>query len=99
MTLTLFITLLTILALVSSLITEAIKKVYKATKPTLVDAIISAVAGWGGGIVAYILMGIPFSAANVVCVILLAPAIWLCSTLGYDKVVEVITQIGLMAKE
>ena len=99
MTLTMFITLLTILALISSLITEAIKKTFKVTKPTLVDAIVSAVAGWGGGIVAYILMGIPFSLANVICIILLAPAIWLCSTLGYDKVMEIITQIGLMTKE
>lgn len=46
MSLTLFITLVTILSLVSSLLTQAIKKSFNITKPTLVVAIIAAVAGW-----------------------------------------------------
>lgn len=94
MSLTLFITLVTILSLISSLITQGIKKTYNTTKPTLVVAIVSAVTGWGGGIAAYILMGIAFTPASIVALILLAPTIWLCATLGYDKVMEVIKQIG-----
>ena len=99
MTVTLFITLVTILALVSSLLTEAIKKIFNAQNPTLIAAIISAVSGWGGGIAAYVLMGIAFTPANIVCLILLAPVIWLGATLGYDKVIEVIKQIAETASK
>lgn len=98
MTINLFLVLVSILAIASSLITEAIKKTIGTTKPTIVVAIISAVTGWGGGVAAYILMGIPFTAANIVCLILLAPVIWLGATLGYDKVIEAIKQIGKLAK-
>ena len=94
MTLTLFLTLVTMLSLVSSLLTEAAKKIFKITKPTVVDAIISVIAGWGGGVAAYMLMGITFTQSSIVCLILLAPTIFLCSTLGYDKVVEIIKQLA-----
>lgn len=93
MTVNLFITLTMILATVSSLITEAIKKVFGTTQPTLIDAILAAVTGWGGGVAAYLLIGIPFTTSSIVCLVLLAPTIWLCSTLGYDKVKEIIEQI------
>lgn len=101
MTLSLFVVLLTILSLISSLTTEACKKVFNATKPTLVDGIISIVAGAGGGILSYVLLGISFSPANVICLVLLPLGIWLSSTLGYDKVKEIIEQIansGLLKK-
>lgn len=94
MTLTLFITLLTILSLVSSLLTQAIKKNFKITKPTLVVGIIAAVVGWCGGAAAYALMHIAFNPSSIICLVLLAPAVWLSATLGYDKVMEVIKQIG-----
>lgn len=93
MTLTLFISLVTALSLVSSLVTEAIKKSFTTTKPTLIVAIVSAVTGWGGGAIAYALMNISYTSSNVICLVLLAPTIWLMATLGYDKVLEVIKQI------
>lgn len=96
MTLTLFIVLVTILSLVNSLITQAIKKTFNNTKPTLVAAILAIIVGWIGGIMAYILMGIIFVPTSIVCLILLAPTIWLVSTLGYDKVMEIIKQIGVL---
>lgn len=93
MTITLFITLFTILSLVCSLFTEAIKKVFNSDKPTLVALVLSAIVGWGGGAIAYVLMGIAFTTSSIICLVLLAPTIWLGATLGYDKVMEVITQI------
>ena len=96
MTLTLFITLVTILSLVSSLLTQAIKKTVEVKRPTLIVAIIAAIAGWGGGAAAYVLMKIPFDLSSIICLFLLAPTCWLTATLGYDKVMEVIKQIGLM---
>ena len=94
MTLALFMSLLTILSLVSSLITQAIKANFKVTKPTLVVGIIAAIVGWGGGAAAYTLMHVPFDTQSIICLVLLAPAVWLSATLGYDKVMEVIKQIG-----
>ena len=94
MTLTLFITLLTVASLISSLLTEAIKSFVEDPKSTIIVAIISAIAGWGGGAATYILMGITFTPANIVCLVLLAPAVFLTATVGYDKVVEIIKQIG-----
>jgi uncharacterized membrane protein YeiH len=95
MTITLFLTLVTILSIISSAITEAIKKVFGDQQPTLVDLVLSVVTGIGGGFAAYILMGINFTPTTIICLILLPLAIWLCSTLGYDKVKEIIEQIGM----
>jgi len=96
MSLTLFISLVTVLSLVSSLITEALKKTLGDTKPTVIVAIVSALAGWGGGAIAYVLMGIALNPASIICLVLLAPTIWLVATLGYDKVMEVIEQLGIL---
>ena len=96
MTLALFMILVTILSLISLLFTQAIKKNFNNTKPTLVAAILSAVIGWIGGYMAYILMGIAFNSSSIICLILLAPTIWLVATLGYDKVMEVLKQIGIL---
>lgn len=94
MTLTLFLTLLSILSVVSSAITEAIKKSFSVTKPTLLVAILAAVIGWGGGAIAYVFMKVPFNElSNIICLGLLAPSIWLSATLGYDKIMEIIKQI------
>jgi len=93
MTVTLFLTLVTALSLASSLITQALKKVFGDSKPTVIVAIVSAIVGWGGGVIAYLLLGVAFTPASIVCLILLAPVIWLCATVGYDKVMEVIKQI------
>lgn len=93
MTVALFLSLFTILSLADSLITEAIKKVFNATKPTLVAAIVAAVVGWGGGVCAYLLMKIPFDTPGIISLVLMAPVVWLGATLGYDKVKEIIQQI------
>lgn len=98
MTISLFIVLVTILSLVNSLFTEAFKKVFKIEKPTLVSAILAGVIGWIGGIFAFILMGIPFTLSSGICLFLLAPAVWLGATLGYDKVKQVIEEISALAK-
>lgn len=94
MTVSIFITLVTILSTISSLCTQAAKKIFGDTKPTIIVAIISAIVGWAGGVSAYILMEIPFTAGSIVSLILLAPTIFLAATLGYDKVMEIITQLN-----
>ncbi len=94
MTLSLFTTLLAILSTVSSLITEALKKTFTIEKPTWVVAIVSAIVGWGGCAIVYLIKAIPYTTPNILCLLLTAPACWLVATLGYDKVMEVIKQFG-----
>lgn len=93
MTVNLFITLVTALSLVSSILTEAIKKTWHSTKPTLIAAIVSALAGWGGGVCAYLFMNIPFNTKSIVALVLMAPIVQVGATVGYDKVMEIIKQI------
>ena len=96
MNLSIFISLVTILSSISSLFTQAIKKAFKVNNSTLLVLIISVIIGWGGGAMTYVFMHIPFNnVSNDCCLFLLAPAVWLCATLGYDKVMEVIRQIGV----
>lgn len=100
MSLTLFITLLTILSTVSSLVTQGLKTIDKIKDyPTIIVAVVAAVVGWGGGIAAYFLLGVPFDTPGIISLILLAPACWLTATLGYDKVMEVIKQLTPLSKK
>lgn len=102
MTVTLFITMLTVFALVSSLLTEAIKKATQESIPSnILVAIVAAVTGWGGGAAVYVIFGLAWTASNIVALILLAPACWLGAMLGYDKVIQTIQQIvgSLTARE
>lgn len=93
MTITIFLTLFAILSVVCSLFTEAIKKTIGTKEPTMVALILSAIVGWGGSAIAYQLMEIPFNTNSIICLILMAPVIWLGATLGYDKVKETIIEI------
>ena len=98
MTVNLFVVLVIALCAVSSLLTEAIKKLYEnagrkysANLIALIDAI---VVGCGGTACAYLLMSIPFSTNNIVCLIMMAIVVWIGSMIGYDKVIQLVKQIA-----
>ncbi len=98
MTVTMFISILTIGSLVSSLLTEAIKKWYEnankqysANTIALVDAI---VIGAGGTACVYMLTGTEWTVNNVICLILMAIAVWMGSMVGYDKLLQLVKQIA-----
>lgn len=102
MTVTLFITILTLGAGVTSLLTEAIKKAYEnahkdysANLIALVDAI---VVGMGGTAVNYMLLGIPWTVNNIICMVLMAVCVWIGSMVGYDKLVQLISQVANIPK-
>lgn len=99
MTMTLFIALFTVLAgAVSSLITEAVKKWYaNAEKPysaNIIALVVSVISGGLGTAVYYILKGIPWTINNIICLLLMIVAIWVTSMVGYDKVKQLLDQIG-----
>lgn len=102
MTITLFMTLIVVLAIAVSLLTEAVKKFFEGTKVTyssnVVVLIISIVVGIGGTAMAYISLGIAFTPPNIVCMVLMAVAVWVGSMLGYDKVLQMVEQIKNIKK-
>lgn len=102
MTITLFVALLVVLAVAVSLLTEAVKKLFEGTEFTfstnVAVLIISIVVGIGGTAMAYVSLGIPFTPPNVICMILMAVAVWVGSMIGYDKVIQMIEQIKTIKK-
>ena len=103
MSITLFITILTIGGMVTALLTEAIKKMYanmnKDYSPNIIALINAIVVGCGGTAIVYMLGGIEWSVNNIICLILMAVAVWIASMLGFDKVVQTVNQIAKLNKD
>lgn len=97
MTTTLFTILVTIFSLVSALFTEGIKKAYtnagKKYSANILALINAIVVGCGGTAIAYLFLGIAFTATNIVCLILMGAVVWIGSMVGYDKVKQLIEQV------
>ncbi len=93
MTIELFLFLFTIGSLVSSLLTEALKKLNKTLSTNIIALIDAAMVGIGGTISAYILMGISWTPVNIICIILMTFCIWIGSMIGYDKVMQTLSQL------
>ena len=103
MSITMFLLIFTIGAAVASLLTESVKKFcqngglsYSANGIALINAII---VGGLGTCFAYVIINIPFTLTNIVCIILMVGCVWIGSMIGYDKVVQLITQMGSIKKE
>ena len=98
MTITLFITMLTLGAGATSLLTEAIKTAYrnsgKPYAPNLVALINAVVVGWGGTAILYMLKAIPWTVNNIICLFLMGVAVWVASMIGYDKILQLLKQIA-----
>lgn len=98
MTVTLFVTILTIGAMVSGLLTEAIKKAYsnvnKDYSANVIALINAVVVGGGGTAVTYMLLGISWEINNIICMCLMVICVWIGSMVGYDKIIQLIKQIA-----
>lgn len=92
MSITLFLSLFTLGSMVSSLLTEAVKKAVSISS-NLIALINAFVVGIAGTSAAFVLMDVPFDLQNVICIILMAVCIWIGSMIGYDKVIQTISQI------
>ena len=93
MNIQLFLYLFTLGSVVSSLLTEALKKAFNAIPTNIIALVNASVVGILGTIAAYILMGIAFTLANIVCIFLMTICIWIGSMIGYDKVIQTISQV------
>ena len=103
MSITLFITILTIGGMVTTLLTEAIKKMYanmnKDYSSNIIALVNAIVVGCGGTAVVYMLSGIEWSVNNIICLILMAISVWIASMLGFDKVIQTVNQIAKLNKD
>lgn len=93
MTIQIFLYLFTFGSLISSLLTEAIKKSFKNVSTNIIALINAIFVGVIGTVFAYVLLGIAFSLSNIICIILMAVCIWIGCTVGYDKVIQTIDQL------
>lgn len=102
MSITLFITMFTVGAAASALLTEAVKKSYanagKECSPNVIALVDAVVIGAGGTAVVYMLMDIPWTVNNIICLMLMAGCVWIGSMIGYDKVVQLLKQIEAKEK-
>lgn len=96
MTLEVFLILLLAVSIFTGLTVEAIKKFigekYNASS-NVVAGVTAIVLGVVVGVFYCILAGVAFNAQLVIILIALVFLSWLCAMVGYDKVVQAITQI------
>lgn len=92
-----FLVLLFITSIVTSLLTEAIKIFLDSLKvkyaSNIVVLVVSVFVGGFGTACYYVLCNMEWTATNTVYLVLMIGANWLCSMLGYDKVMQAITQL------
>lgn len=77
----------------TSLITEGIKKTLTGKKPTIIAAVVSLVVGFFVPLGYIILNKLPFTAQDGVYIAAMVVLTWLCATLGYDKIWQVLNQL------
>ncbi len=99
MTATIFLVLLTVCATVTSLLTEGVKEFLDNAKVTYASnvlvLVVAMMVGCGATALYYVNYNVPFTALNSVYLALMGVANWLGAMLGYDKVRQLIAQIGV----
>lgn len=95
MTVELFLALLVFYSTATSLATEALKKLTKDKVPyNLLVLIVALIVGCGLTSVYYIAMDIPWTSINIIYLVLMGITNWIGAMVGYDKVKQLIGQIG-----
>lgn len=97
MTVQIFIILLVFFSIITSLVTQAVKKVFDERElnysSNIVVLIIALIVGCVGTVIYYIMTNVPWSTVNIVCIFLMAISNWLGAMVGYDKIIQTISQI------
>lgn len=96
MTTTMFLMLLSAFSVLSSLVTEGIKKVFSDKTNlsyNIVALVVALVIGGGGTAIYYQLNEILFSVNNIIYAVLMGLASGLVSMIGFDKVKQAIAQL------
>lgn len=98
MSVSLFISILVAGSILAGLLTQAIKVWYhnenKEAPPNIVALINAIVCGGGVTAVVYMLLAIPFTVNNIICLVCLIFFSWLGSMVGYDKITQTVGQMA-----
>lgn len=97
MTVELFLILLSMLSVITSLFTEGVKKMLESLNFKYVSNIVvlcaSIIVAGVGMIVFYLWNDFAWTTLNIICIFLMICANWLSAMLGYDKIKQAIEQI------
>ena len=96
MSLHVFLIMLLACSILTTLTVEAIKKMFtngEARKANIIAAIVAVVLAIVIGIGYAIIFAVTVNATYVVLIIALCFLSWLCAMVGYDKVIQAISQI------
>lgn len=87
----------------TGLTTEAVKLILSARKinynANILSGIVAAVLSVGASVAYVILAEIAFTIQTLVCIVILVFLSWLCAMVGYDKVIQVISQLKTSGKD
>lgn len=96
MSVTLFVSIFVGGGLVTMLLTQSIKQFYynrgSEASPNVIALINALVVGGGGTAFTYMLMNLPWTVNNVLCLIAMIFLVWMGSMIGYAKIIETIQQ-------
>lgn len=96
MTVAMFITMMTGFSTLTGLFVQGIKKILdekeRKYSANLLACIVGCIVGIGGTAAYYAIGSIAFTTINVVCMVLMGVAVSLGAMVGYDKVVQMISQ-------
>ena len=99
MDVSLFISIFVCGALVTTLLTQAIKQFYynrnKQASPNVIALINAIVVGSGGTAFVYSLMEIEWNLNNILCLVAMTLFVWMGSMIGYTKILETIKQFKI----
>ncbi len=92
MTIEVGIFLLMLCSVLTGLVVEAVKKMVKVKKPNITAAIVSVIVGAVIPIMYIVYNSLAFDTTAILYIISLIVLSWLCSMLGYEKVVQTLVQ-------
>lgn len=97
MTFEIFLILLAVFSVVTSLFTEAVKLFLDSLKVSYASNLavlcIAILVGGFGTAVFYVVNGCAWTSINIICIPLMICANWLVAMLGYDKVMQALSQL------
>lgn len=92
-----------IISITTGLVTEAVKKIYIEHNITYhantLAGLIAAILSVDMGIGYIILSGVGFTPQTIIYLVILVFISWLCSMVGYDKVIQAIKQFKMDGKD
>lgn len=92
-----FVTLLFSFSIITSLIVEVIKKLFKDIHClNIIATVVGIVVGGVGSIIYFVLNNIAFTTNNVIFIVLFGLSSGVTAMIGFDKVKEALQQIGFL---